>query len=220
MAGGLIQTYPDLTAAIIEYLARDQDTVLGARAPWFVQSAEAKLNRTLLVRQMENRQTALTTFGVTDAEYLAVPADFQSMRRVRVTSVSGRPALDYMSATQMEDARTEQGDVPAQPRFYTFTGNEIELFPVPDAAYTIELVYRQYLPALAANSTNWLLSLAPDIYLYGALLESAPYLKKDARLQTWATLYAAAVKDLNDLETSENFNAGSLRVRPEGFNVF
>jgi len=220
VAGGLIQTYSDLTSAVIEYLARDQDNTLIARVPWFVQSAEAKLNRTLLVRQMENRQTALTTYGVTDAEYIAVPSDFQSMRRIRLTSVSGRPQLDYMSATQMEDARTEQGDVAAQPEFYTFTGNEIELYPIPDAAYTVELVYRQYLPALASNSTNWLLTLAPDIYLYGALLESAPYLKKDVRLQTWATLYAAAVKDLNALEASENFNAGSLRVRPEGFNVF
>jgi hypothetical protein len=44
-----------LQAAVTEYLARDQDTTLIARIPTFIQLAEAKFNRQLFVRQMEQR---------------------------------------------------------------------------------------------------------------------------------------------------------------------
>ena len=47
------------------------------------------------------------------------------------------------------------------------------------------MVYRANIPPLASNGANWLLTLAPDLYLYGALLESAPYIKEDGRIQTW-----------------------------------
>ena len=40
---------------------------------------------------------------------------------------------------------------PAQPRYFTVFGDEIEFAPTPDAAYTIEMVYRQNIPPLAAN---------------------------------------------------------------------
>jgi len=215
-----IATYTDLQNTVVEFLARDQDASLIARIPTFIQMCEAKLNRTLFVRQMEARATTLTTFGVTDCEYIALPADFQSMRRVRLTSASQRPTLDFMSAVQLDQYRSQQGDVADQPLFYTMFGSEIELAPTPDGAYTVEIVYRQNIPPLATNGTNWLLTLAPDLYLYGALLESAPYIKKDERLETWGTLYGAALADLNKLESTSTFNAGPVQVRPEGFGVF
>ena len=43
-----------------------------------------------------------------------------------------------------------------------------------------------------AVGAGWLLLDAPDVYLYGTLIQSAPYLQDDARTQTWAALYAAA----------------------------
>jgi hypothetical protein len=60
--------------------------------------------------------------------------------------------------------------------------------------YTIEMVYRKNIPAFATNDPNWLLTLAPDLYLYGALLESAPYIKEDGRIQTWERLMAPRVR--------------------------
>ena len=78
------------------------------------------------------------------------------------------------------------------------------------------MVYRRTIPPLASNDSNWLLMLAPDLYLYGALLESAPYLKEDGRIQTWGLGFSTALADLNTLGLSSTFNAGPMTIRPSG----
>jgi hypothetical protein len=201
---------------VTEYLARDQDTTLIARIPTFVQLAEAKFNRQLFVRQMESRATALTDTTSSEPEFISLPADFQSMRRIRVSSVTRKPHLEFMSGIQLDEYRTGISNLAGHPRYFTIFGDEIEIAPTPDADYTIEMVYRQNIPALADNSSNWLLALAPDLYLYGALLESAPYIKEDSRIQTWGLGFSTALADLNNLGLTSTFNAGPMTVRVSG----
>ena len=208
--------YISLQAAVTEYLARDQDTTLIARIPTFVQLAEAKFNRQLFVRQMEQRSTALVNTASSEPEFISLPSDFQSMRRVRLSSVTAKPSLEFKSGTQLDEYRFATSDIVAQPRYFTVFGDEIELAPTPDAAYTIEMVYRQAIAPLASGGTNWLLTLAPDLYLYGALLESAPYIKEDARIQTWGLGFTSALNDLNNLGLTSTFNAGPMTVRVSG----
>lgn len=209
-----------LQTAGIEWLARDQDTTLIARWPTFVQIFEARMNRELFVRQMETRATALTDNTLPEPEFIALPSDFQSMRRMRLSSYQGKPLLDFKSGVQMDEYRSQTADVAGRPLYFSIFGNEIELAPTPDAAYTIEMIYRQNIPSLNSNSTNWLLALAPDAYLYGALVESAPYIKEDERIQTWILGYKSALDALNELGKMSTFNAGPLQVRPSGFNIW
>jgi hypothetical protein len=211
-----IVDYPSLQTAVTEYLARDQDTTLIARIPSFVQLAEAKFNRQLFVRQMESRAIAVVNLTSSEPEFIALPADFQSMRRARLSSVTGKPGLEFRSGTQMDEYRFKTADVAAQPRYFTVFGSEIELAPTPDQSYTIEMIYRANIPPLAANATNWLLAFAPDLYLYGALLESAPYIKEDGRIQTWGLGFTGALNDLNNLGLTSTFNAGPMTVRVAG----
>jgi len=211
-----IVDYSSLQTAVTEYLARDQDTTLIARIPSFIQFAEAKFNRQLFVRQMESRATAIVDLTSSEPEFIALPADFQSMRRVRLSGVTGKPGLEFKSATQMDEYRFRTADVAAQPRYFTVFGNELELVPTPDQGYTIEMIYRTNIPPLATNTSNWLLALAPDLYLYGALLESAPYIKEDGRIQTWGLGFTAAMNDLNNLGLTSAFNAGPMTVRISG----
>jgi len=211
-----IVDYPSLQTAVTEYLAREQDATLIARIPSFIQLAEAKFNRQLFVRQMENRAIAVVDLTSNEPEFIALPADFQSMRRVRLSSVTGKPPLEFRSGLQMDEFRFGSADVAGKPCYFTVFGNEIELAPTPDQAYTIEMVYRANVPPLATNPTNWLLTLAPDFYLYGALLESAPYIKEDARIQTWGLGFTGALNDLNNLGLTSTFNAGPMTVRIAG----
>jgi hypothetical protein len=211
-----ITDYTSLQAAVTEWLARDQDTTLIARIPTFIQLFEAKMNRSLYVRQMEQRSTTTIDTTSTEPEFISLPTDFQSMRRIRLSSVSGKPHLDFKSGTQLDEYRSSSDNAAGQPLFFSIFGSEIELAPSPDANYTIEMVYRQNIPALASNSTNWLLTLAPDIYLYGALLESAPYMKEDDRIQTWALGLSSALESLNNLGMTSTFNSGPMAVRSTG----
>src|SRR5579871_5529268 len=79
-----IVDYSSLQTAIAEYLARDQDSILIARILTFIQLAEAKFNRQLFVRQMEQRAIAVVDLTSSEPEFIALPSDFQSMRRVRL----------------------------------------------------------------------------------------------------------------------------------------
>jgi hypothetical protein len=208
--------YASLQTAVTEYLARDQDATLVARIPSFIQLAEAKFNRQLFVRQMEQRSIAVVDLVSSEPECIALPSDFQSMRRIRLASAPGKPSLEFKSGTQMDEYRFGISDVAARPRYFTIFGDELELAPTPDAAYTVEMVYRKVIPPLAVNSVNWLLTAAPDLYLYGALLESAPYIKEDARIQTWGLGLSSALSDLNNLGLTSTFNAGPMTVRVSG----
>jgi hypothetical protein len=211
-----ITDYTTLIAAVTEYLARDQDTTLIARIPTFVQLSEAKFNRTLFVRQMEQRSTATVDTGSTEPEFISLPSDFQSMRRIRLSSVDGKPRLEFLSGVQMDEFRLSEANVAARPRYFTIIGSEIELLPTPDGDYTIEMVYRKNVPALASNSTNWLLTLAPDAYLYGTLLEASPYTKNDERIPVWAAGFSNAIDGLNNLVLTSAFNAGPMQMRTSG----
>ena len=212
-----INTYATLITAATEWLARDQDATLIARIPDFITLAEAKFNRELFVRQMEVRATTLIDTGATEPEMIDLPSDFQSMRRVRLSSVTGKPLLQFMSGAQMDEYRPTIANVASRPLFFTIFGTEMELAPTPDAAYTIEMVYRANIPALTStNTTNWLLTLAPDLYLYGVLLETAPYIKEDGRIQTWGLGFTTALDGLNKLGLTSTFNAGPMTVRVSG----
>lgn len=212
----MISTYTDLQTAMTEWLARDQDTTLIARLPTFIQFFEGQINRSLFVRQMEQRSTTTINTGSTEPEFISLPSDFQSMRRVRLSSVSCKPSLAFKSGVQLEEYRTGSSNVTGQPAYFSVMGSELELAPTPDQNYTIEMVYRQNIPALASNATNWLLTLAPDLYLYGSLLHSAPYIKEDGRIQVWALGYKSALDDLNMLGLTSTFNAGPMQMSVSG----
>lgn len=205
-----ISTYAELQTAVANWLARDD---LTSRIPEFIALAEAKFNRDLRCIQMEKRSTATINLASSEPEYLSLPLDFQVMRRVRVSSVEGKPRLEFLVGAQAEEFREAIANVVGRPKYFTVFGDELELIPTPDEAYIIEMVYRANIPALASNSTNWLLTLAPDAYLYGGLMESAPYIKEDARVQTWAQGYGYAIDGLNRLSMDKTYGSGPLVVR-------
>jgi hypothetical protein len=62
-------------------------------------------------------------------------------------------------------------------------------------------------------ASNWLLEIAPDAYLYGSLVQSAPYLKDDGRVQVWGGLYAGAVAAVNRDNERARFGGSGLRMR-------
>lgn len=212
----LISDYTSLQTAAVEYLGRDQDTTLIARVPSFIQFFEAKMNRKLMHRRMEQRSTTSVDTATDEPEFVSLPTDCQSLQRIRVSSVTGKPSIDYFSGTQADEFRFAHQNVVGQPAYYTVVGDELELLPTPDQNYTIEIVYRKNLPALSSNSSNWLLTLAPDLYLYGTLLEAAPYLKNDERITTWAAGMSDALSDLNALQITAAMSASPLQMFPTG----
>ncbi len=212
-----INTYATLVSAITEWLAREGDATLIARIPDFITLFEAKVNRELFCPQMEKRSTTTVNTGSNKPEFITLPSGFQTMRRVRLSSVAGKPPLQFLTAAQVDERRFWHDNITGQPAYYAIVGSEIELFPTPNDNYSLEMVYRANVPALTPSNTgNWLLTLAPDFYLYGALLESAPYIKEDGRIQTWVLGYSNALEGLNKLGARQSFDSGPTEVTLPG----
>ncbi len=174
--------------------------------------AEAKFNRVLFVPQMEGRSVTSIDTTSTDPEFISLPVDFQSMERLRLSSVTGKPVLEYRSGKQVDEYRTMIDNVTGQPRFFTVMGTELELCPTPVSNYVLEMFYRKTVPPLASNSTNWLLLLAPDVYMYGSLVEAAPFMGEDPRIALWQGAFDKAIAELNGLGIASEGDAKPIRA--------
>lgn len=209
-----ISTYSELQTAGANWLARDD---LTDRIPEFITLAEAKFNRDLRCPQMEKRSYATVNLSADEPEYITLPSNFQTMRRICLSGVTGKPLLEFVSPQQANQLRFEYQGVSGQPYYFTIIGDELELIRVPNLAYVLEMVYRANIPALSSvQTTNWLLTLAPDLYLYGLLMEAAPYMKDDARVGTWSQGYGHAIDGLNRLGFEQVVMSGPSAVMLEG----
>lgn len=200
-----ITTYAELKTALADWLLRDD---LESVIPSFIALAEADLQRKVRHWRMEKRSTAEI-----DTQYSAIPADFVETIRFHVTSGTTNP-LELISQAELLDRKSKSANTAGKPMFYALTAGEIEVYPAPNDTYTAELYYIARIPALSdSNTTNWLLDGYRDAYLYGALIHSAPYLKEDARIQTWAALYQNAVDAINTESEKGKFGGSGLRMK-------
>jgi hypothetical protein len=95
------------------------------------------------------------------------------------------------------------------PFAWSIMGSNLEVVSAPSGSFACPLAYYARLPALSnANTTNWLLTKHPDAYLYGTLLQTAPYLKDDPRLQIWGGLYESALDDIEASDARTSFGHG------------
>lgn len=200
-----ITTYAELKSSIANWLNRDDLTSV---IPDFISLTEAGINRDLRHYKMINRVDATL-----DSRYVQMPADWLETVRFGITSGTTY-RLELISRDDMLEYRQNTSDVAGIPKFYANIGDTIEVFPTPAAEYQMQLQYYAKTPALSdSNTDNWLLSDAPDIYLYGALVQAAPYLNDDARVQTWAALYSAAIQSLQKASDDTRFAGSGLRMR-------
>ena len=147
---------------------------------------------------------------------MQVPADWLETIRLILTG-SGTSVVQLISLSGMADRRAKNEDLGGTPEFYCHVRGEFELYPTPSEDTDFELLYYQQIPALGdSNASNWLLEYAPDVYLYGSLLHSAPYLQEDARLAVWAQMYSAAVQNLNNQSERVKNSGTGIRLNIRG----
>lgn len=202
--------YAQLQSNIADFLNRSDLTSV---IPTFIGLAEAQMERALRVRQMVGRSTAEI-----DTQYSALPPDFLEAKTFKVISSRPIQPIEFVTPEQMDGMDQMNASAPGIPKYFTIIGNQIRVSPTPDSTYEVELVYTTRLPKLSnSNTSNWLLQSSPDAYLYGALMQAAPYLKDDERITVWGTLYNTAVEAIKVAD--QNASASGLikaRVKPFG----
>lgn len=201
-----LANYGELRREIANWLMRpDLETVI----PSFIAMAESAVNRTVRAQDMVTRSQATLTENFT-----RLPDDWQEAWNIQIAG--GKP-LQYLPPAEMdaqrtlrrEHAKAEQGT----PEFYSIIGNTIELLPAPPTTgVVLEMIYFASVPPMTSDTAqNWLLRRHPDIYVYGALIHSAPFLVDDSRLPVWQGLYDTAVAQLSEAQARSRRSGAPLR---------
>ncbi len=184
-----VDTYDNLKTELANHLDRDD---LATGIDTFIDLAEARHKREIRIREMVTRE-ALT---VADRQE-ALPSGFLEMIHLRLLT-SPVTVLSEVNIYEMTRQRLESTGKPSK---YVLYGNEIEFDKSPDASYSGEIIYyKEVDPLSVSNTTNDILTRAPDLYLYGALLAAEPFLMNDERIQTWTAFYSSAMDAINAMD--------------------
>ena len=199
-----ISNYSELQTAVANWLDRDD---LSARIPEFISLAEARFNRLLRLRSMESKQTASTVSGQRNYN---LPASYIQMRNFQLNT-SPITTLSYVTPEIYD--RLWGGSSGGIPKFYTIVADEISLGPIPGSVITMEMLfYKRFDNLSASTTTNWLLTYAPDIYLYASMLEAEPFIMNDERVPLWATALEKAITDMQEQDNKDRHSGSALRV--------
>jgi hypothetical protein len=174
----------------------------------FVRICEAEIRRRVRVKAMETTDTA---FACT-SESTALPARFISMRSVSLNVADARE-LDYLPPARLRSAAVY--DSTGNPVAYTIEGDNLVLAPAPSSV-TLTLVYYAMFASLSDPAdTNWLLTNAYDVYLYGSLRAAAEWAMDPEREMAYAAKFAKAIDECNR-ESRWSRVSGSALVRTGG----
>lgn len=206
-----ISTYTELKSAVADWLNRDDLTSV---IPTFIALAETSMERALRTRKMLVRANATI-----DTQYSAVPSDFLEIRSMKITSSSPIQPMYAQTMEAMDDLDAKNPGT-GKPVYFCVVGNQIRVHPAPSGNYTAELAYYSTINKLSASvASNWILASHPDAYLYGALLQAAPYLKDDERAGVWTGLYVAAIEAIKTADERAASSGGALVTRTASFGV-
>lgn len=197
------QNYAALQASLRAWL---DDTDANINPTECIGLAERRLSRLLNTPDMEATTTLDASVALID-----LPPDFCEVRECTLDIAPRVPLEPTALATlRLLYPSSRVG----QPQVYAISGPSLLVAPAPDAAYTIQLVYKRAIPPLSDTSpTNWLLAKHPDLYLAAALAMAEFRGWNDARLPMLKAWYDELIQEVNVAGSRARQASGPIRMR-------
>jgi hypothetical protein len=188
-------TYDSLLTDLRRYLERgfteESDQIVYDQLPRLITLGERRIARELKIQGFIRAVQTPLQAGV--AVYLKP----DRWRDTISMTVNGSPifarSYEYCRSYWPDEAET------GAPQFYAdYDYQHWLITPTPATVQTLEVLYYEQPRFLGDDfQTNWLTEYAPDLLLYAALLEAAPFLKSDERIQIWQGMYDRSAQALN-----------------------
>ncbi len=188
-------TYDSLLTDVRRYLERgfteESDQIVYDQLPRLITLGERRIARELKIQGFIRAVQTPLQAGV--AVYLKP----DRWRDTISMTVAGSPifarSYEYCRSYWPDEAET------GAPQFYAdYDYQHWLITPTPATVQTLEVLYYEQPRFLGDDfQTNWLTEYAPDLLLYAALLEAAPFLKSDERIQIWQGMYDRSAQALN-----------------------
>jgi len=201
----MITNYGELKAAIANWLDR---TDLTSKIPDFIQLAEARFFRVL--RCPGNEQWAAYPASSLNTQTFQIPNDYLECKILMYGDKPLRRITD-VQYLQLNSA----SPVPGIPTSFCRIKDQLYLYPAANYEADINLVYYETQgPMVADEDYTRTLIYAPDLYLYGALLEAQAYLIGDERIPVWKQTFGEILSSLNSNAIDDEIGGSPMVVAP------
>lgn len=208
-----ISTYSELKTAIEAWLHR---TDLSGQYDNWIDLTETMLKRSPRAVSrpgyggVRGNLTKATGTLTASTDTLAYPADFQDAVSFRLTASAKK--LRYLPPDQL---RLGKQTGTGMPNYFTIT-DSIEFDIAPDSAYAYELLYYPTFPALSdSQTTNWVLTNYPDVYLAGCLYWANRFTQNEQEATNWMSQYKQAAWTASETYRRSTLTQGSIAIRPD-----
>lgn len=209
-------TFETLQQDVRRYLERGatyaSDPVVYEQIPRLINLAERRIARELKIQGFINVVTG--TFAVGQSVY-SKPDRWRDTVSINIGTgaqnnsrkVLFSRAYEYLLSYWPDRTATEE------PIFYSdYDYDHWLIAPTPDEEYPFEILYYELPPLLDdVVQTNWLTEYAPQLLLYGTLLEATPFLKNDERINVWQSMYDRAAAMLNGEDLAKILDRSAVR---------
>jgi hypothetical protein len=202
----------ELQAAIGSYTENVFDTV---DLNTFIVQAEERINNSV---QLPSARKTATVSAAPNVATVALPVDYLAPYSLAlVTPVTGN--LEYLLNKNPDFVQETFpiGSFVGPPSHYAqVSPYEFILGPVPNVAYSLQLVYFGYPASITIGGTSWLGENFSPALLYGSLVEAYIFMKGEADiLAAYEAKFKEAVallKQLVDAKTrQDSYRAGQVR---------
>jgi len=204
-----VMTFTSLKVDMRRYLERgfteESDPLVYDQIPRLINMAERRIAHELKLQGFINAVSTPLVPGV------AVYKKPDRWRETVSMTLGGTPLTtrSYEYLRNFWPVESETGS----PLFYAdYDYSHWLITPTPAVAGSLEVLFYQ-MPRLLddENETNWLTEFAPNILLYGALLEATPYVKNDERVPLWQATYDRAAQALSGEDMKKVMDRSAMR---------
>ena len=178
MTVAFAMTYDSLVTAIEQYLERNDASVV-SQIPTFIALAEFEIAQQ--IKTLGQMQVVQSTMSINNP-ILPKPARWRKTTSMSVTA-NGVKSQVFLRKYEYLNSYNNNGATGVPLYYGDYDYDHWLLAPAPDAEYAFEvLYYERLIPLSSINQTNWITNNAPNLMLFGALLQAVIYLKNDDRV--------------------------------------
>ena len=215
--------YTSLFSDIQAYLERGgatSDPVVFAQIPRLINAAERKIMQTLKLQG--TIEVLRDPVGLPQGNFtIAKPDRWRETISLSYGAGANNNAIAPLYPRSLEFCQQYWPDSSVQdtaqpPLFYAdLDYSNIYIVPTAPAAYPTQGVFYMQPQLLdSGNQSNFFTQYTPNLLLYGALLEAAPFLKGDERIATWQGLWDRDAATLVGMDLQKILDRTANRVRP------
>lgn len=208
--------YSELVSNVRDYAEVGSEVLTDSLINTFLVNVENKVQRELDLDAFRKFQFSSFTIG---SPFITMPDDFAFERGVQIKDqITGdRTWLEQKDTTFIDEYNVDRSDT-GTPKYYAnWDQNTLIVAPTPDAAYEIELWYNKTPDRLSStNTTTYLSTNAPEVLIYGTVVEAFSYLKNPPYVQLYDQKYAQAMQFLAQTQMGrkrrDEYADGVLRI--------